>query len=161
MDRVLKGRDVVERIKACTLLFIDEVSMLSRRSFELLCYILCKVRENFEVPFDGNQNPLLISEPRSLNSTGASGTVRFLLWRLTYAHTLVTVPPVLRVTLLWVTVGKTLQTILPISRSDKQKSALASENNALQITSWPSDSIYLSVILEKITRGKGTFETDW
>lgn len=54
LERVLKRKDACSRIISCQVLFIDEISMLSRRSFEILGYVLSKVKGK-DRPFAGVQ----------------------------------------------------------------------------------------------------------
>lgn len=89
-ERVSKRRDVVERIASCNILFIDEISMLSKRSFEILGYVMNKVRGEKGQPFGGIQVVAFgdFKQLPPVPSSFDSGEYAFLsaLWRSTFKH---------------------------------------------------------------------------
>lgn len=54
IDRIAKNRTFKKNWRRCQVLFIDEISMLSKRSFELLDKIARQIRKN-DLPFGGIQ----------------------------------------------------------------------------------------------------------
>ena len=75
-SKVRKNGQARKRWKDIQVLFIDEVSMLSKTLFDKLSYIGCKIRNNDELPFGGIQ--LVLSGDFFQLPPIAAGTVGFL-----------------------------------------------------------------------------------
>ncbi len=55
LNKVRANKNAVVNWLKCQVLFIDEISMISASLFELLSWIGCSIRQNFEKPFGGIQ----------------------------------------------------------------------------------------------------------
>ena len=92
LARVRQRNDAVSRIISCELLFVDEISMLSRRNLEILGFVLSQVRDN-QNPFGGIQI-VSFGDFKQLPPVPSSydcGEYAFLskLWRATFTHNFV------------------------------------------------------------------------